>query len=151
MCSTVACMSHLARLLDLQLAAQRQTWTRPVQLTSAPKKYSTPAKPMMAAGRADGNKRRGIENDLAERARAVLVHHWQHKNPRRGRSSRVHPGDGVEMRELPEKRMAKSSHAGVSSLPVAAVQPIIGGIAPGNAPMNVAQTVRVFSGVYASK
>ena len=49
------------------------------------------------------------------------------------------------------KRMAKSSQAPVSSLPVAAVHPIIGGIAPGIAPMKVAQTVRFLSGVYASR
>src|SRR5258708_30613204 len=48
-------------------------------------------------------------------------------------------------------RIPKSNHAPRSSLPVAATHPIIGGIAPGNAPTNVAHTVRFFSGVYASK
>src|SRR5713101_9154275 len=47
--------------------------------------------------------------------------------------------------------MANSSHAPRSNLPLAAAQPIIGGIAPGSAPTNVAHTVRFFSGVYASK
>src|SRR6266849_531279 len=47
--------------------------------------------------------------------------------------------------------MANSSHAPRSNLPLAATQPIIGGIAPGNAPTNVAHTVRFFSGVYANK
>jgi hypothetical protein len=46
-----------------------------------------------------------------------------------------------------KKRMAKSSQAPRSSEPVAATQPIIGGMAPGNAPMKVAHTVRFFSGV----
>src|SRR5260370_23544295 len=50
-----------------------------------------------------------------------------------------------------KKRIANSSHAPRSNLPLAATQPIIGGIAPGNAPTNVAHTVRFFSGVYASK
>src|SRR5216684_4989049 len=50
-----------------------------------------------------------------------------------------------------KKRMANSSQAPRSNLPLAATQPIIGGIAPGNAPTNVAHTVRFFSGVYASK
>src|SRR5712692_10462789 len=48
-------------------------------------------------------------------------------------------------------RIPKSNHAPRSSEPVAATQPIIGGIAPGNAPTNVAHTVRLFRRADASK
>src|ERR1051326_5472523 len=46
-----------------------------------------------------------------------------------------------------KKKIKNSSHAPPSRRPVAAAQPIIGGIAPGNAPTNVAHTVRFFKGV----
>ena len=43
--------------------------------------------------------------------------------------------------------MAKSIHASRENVPVAAAQPIIGGSAPGMAPMTVANDVRSLSGV----
>jgi hypothetical protein len=45
------------------------------------------------------------------------------------------------------KRMPKSAHASTPASPVAAVHPIRGGIAPGNAPTTVESELRVFSGV----
>ncbi len=97
---------------------------------------------------ADGYERRGVENNLAEGAGAVLVDYRKHQNAGAGVIFAVHPGDGVEMRELPEKKNGEEQPgAGASSLPVAAAQPIIGGMAPGMAPMKVAQMVRFFSGV----
>src|SRR5215831_15411965 len=45
-------------------------------------------------------------------------------------------------------KIENSARATLLILPVAAVQPISGGIAPGTAPISVHNVVRVFSGVY---
>ena len=51
----VACMSHLARVFVLLLAAHKHTCTSAVLVTSAPKKYRTPANPRMAGSRLTPN------------------------------------------------------------------------------------------------
>src|SRR5712691_7845427 len=51
MCRMVACMTHLARAFVLLLAAHRHTCTSAVLVTSAPKKYRTPAIPKIAGSR----------------------------------------------------------------------------------------------------
>src|SRR6516165_3153218 len=50
------------------------------------------------------DKRCGIQNDLAEGSRAVLVHDGKHEDSRAGVVFAVHPGDSVEVRKLPEKQ-----------------------------------------------
>ena len=51
------------------------------------------------------------------------------------------------MRDLPDEQNAEQRHAGGASDPVTAVHPIIGGTAPGTAPMIVFSVVRRFIGV----
>src|SRR6266481_479693 len=52
---------------------------------------------------ADGNESRGVENDLAEGALAFLVHDGKHEDSGTGVIFAVHPGDGVEVRKLPDE------------------------------------------------
>src|SRR5262249_52655541 len=51
MCSTVACISHLARALVFELAAHKHTCNSAVLTTSAPKKYLMPARPITVGRR----------------------------------------------------------------------------------------------------
>ena len=59
----------------------------------------------------------------------------------------VEPGDGQEVRHLPEEHDAEEDQRRQRNTPVAAVHPITGGSAPGIAPTSVASEVRSFSGV----
>ena len=52
---------------------------------------------------ADGDKRGSIKNDLAEGARAVFVDNGKHEDAGAGVVFTIHPGNGVEVGELPVK------------------------------------------------
>src|SRR6516164_10725513 len=52
----------------------------------------------------DSDKRGRVENDLAEGTRALFVDHGQHEDAGAGVIFAIHPGNGVEVRELPEKK-----------------------------------------------
>src|SRR6516165_194853 len=63
---------------------------------------------------ADGNKRGCVENDLTEGARAVCIDEGKHENSGAGVVFAVHPGDGVEVGELPnEENGEEKPSAGV--------------------------------------
>ena len=52
---------------------------------------------------ADGDKRGSIKNDLAEGAPAVFVDNGKHEDPGAGVVFTIHPGNGVEVGELPDE------------------------------------------------
>ena len=60
-------------------------------------------KPMTAGRRLTAIEGAGVKNNLAEGARAVLVDDGEHEDAGAGVVFAVHPTDGVEVRELPEK------------------------------------------------
>src|SRR5487761_488083 len=53
---------------------------------------------------ADGQKRGRREDNLAEGRGAVPIRHGKHADSRAGIVLTIHPGDGVKMRELPQKQ-----------------------------------------------
>ncbi len=147
-----AAAGPIARLRQRQNTAAAASWTNPS--TNAADEINRARKLHTTGTRLTGTSASAADDGLRSGPPAGRIDHRQHLQAGRGILPAINPGDGHEVRKLPEKddqkqrrRFQPPPPSAKLSEPPTAVQPISTGNAPATAPTTVFDGVRVFSGV----